>query len=417
MPTRPCFVAVLLAAALAACSTTNSRTEFAAADPRAAGFDPERFERVDALVRSAVDEGRVAGASYLVLRDGRVAGQAAHGWADLEERVPLRTDTIVRIYSMTKMVTAVAALQLVEDGRLRLDDPITLQLPELAELRVQTGGTLEAPELAPLERPITVRHLLNHTAGFTYDIFGDTPVNEAYRRADLWSADTPEQFLAKVARLPLLRQPGLAFDYSIADDVLGILVGRASGTSLEEHVAARITGPLGLYDTAFDVPQVQRARIAVLHERQEGRLARAATLLNVQPEPGRGFASGGAGLFSTIGDYARFLQCLLQGGTLDGARILSRKMVELALQDSLAPGLPGGPPTMGWGLIAALRRPEPAASELGSPGMFWWGGAASTHFFVDPSERLVALVFMQHFPYDSARIQGAFQNAVYQALE
>jgi CubicO group peptidase (beta-lactamase class C family) len=402
------LAAPLLAASLAACSAAGSGPP---------GFHADRLARVDALVRSAVDEGRVAGATYLVLREGRVAAAGAHGWADLEARLPMRADAIVRIYSMTKMVTAVAALQLVEDGVLRLDDPITKLLPELAGLAVQVGGTVDAPELAPLERAITVRHLLNHTAGFTYDLFGTSPVNEAYRRADLWSADTPDEFLAKVARLPLLRQPGTAFDYGISDDVLGVIVGRASESSLEEHVARRITGPLGLSDTGFDVPASQRGRIAALHEVRDGRLVRAEPILGVEPVPGDGFACGGAGLFSTIGDYARFVQCILDGGTLDGVRILSRKTVELAFQDSLARDLPGASGTMGWGLVSAIRRSEPAAGELGSPGMRWWSGAASTHWFADPSERLVALLFLQHLPFDGARMQGAFQNAVYQALE
>lgn len=407
---RPHFPSLLAALFVVSCSAPRTSSD-------ARGIDTDRLRRVDDLVREAVESERVAGASYLVMHGGRVVAQGAHGLADVDSKAPMRADTIVRVYSMTKVVTAVAALQLVEDGVLSLDEPIAQRLPELADLRVCVGGTADEPELEPLAKPITVRNLLNHTAGFTYDFFPSSPVVDLMKRADPWNATSQDDFLRRIASIPLIRQPGVAFDYGISDDVLAALVERASGVRFEEHVARRITGPLGMTDTAFDVEPAKRARLAALHRREGERLVTTPPTFGAYSEAGRGYASGGAGLFSTLRDYARFAQCLDEGGALDGVRILGRKTMELALQDSLPDGASAGQAWMGWGLFAAVRRATPAATEVGSPGMFTWSGAATTHFFADPSERLVALVFAQHFPFDEPRLFGRFRNAVYQALE
>jgi CubicO group peptidase (beta-lactamase class C family) len=401
---RACALLVLLVPCFA-CRTESAR-----------GFDEERLERVTEFARGVVERGEHAGVSVLVTRDGKTALEASFGVRDADTGAPMTSDTIVRIYSMTKVITCVAALQLVEDGVLQLDAPVTRWLPELGDLQVLTGGTPEAPELAALERPITVKHLLNHTAGFTYDIFGDSPVNELYRRADLWSAQSVDEFLAKVRTLPLIAQPGTGFHYGISDDVLGAVIERASGTTLEEHFARRITGPLGMTDTAFDVPAEKMHRLARLHEHRDGRFATTPEIVGAHAEPGRGFASGGGGIFSTIGDYARFAQCLMQGGTLDGARVLGRKTVELALANSLPPGVltSGG---LGWGLFSGVRLELAASGELGSVGTFSWSGIATTHFFADPREGVVGLIVCQHLPFDEHGVFVPFRNAVYQALD
>ena len=406
---------MLLLLLLASCST-RAHGVLAPADPALEGFDPARLERVTELVRGSIERGEHAGVSLLVARHGRVVLEQSFGLADLQTRAPMRPDTIVRIYSMSKVITAVAALQLFEDGVLRLDEPITRWLPELAGLQVATGGTADSPALAPLARPITVRMLLNHTAGFTYDFFSGSPAAELYKRAELWEASSLEEFLERVAKLPLVRQPGEGFDYGISDDVLGVLIERASGLSFEDFVARRITEPLGMHDTFFDVPEEKRARVAGLCMRSAGTLAPAPLFLEVHAEPGRGFASGGAGLFSTLRDYARFGQCLLDGGTLDGVRILGRKTVELARTNSLPPGANAFDPTQGWGLFSAVQLALPM-HEPGSVGAFGWGGAATTYFLVDPSEDLIMLVFAQHLPYDETQLFPRFRTAVYQALE
>src|SRR5262245_22094434 len=384
--------------------------------PAAEGFDRARLEHVAEVVRGSVERGEHAGVALLVARHGRIVLEQGFGSADIEHHLPMSGDTIVRVYSMTKIVTAVAALQLYEDGALALGDPITRWLPELEGLQVLTGGTADAPELAPLAHPITVKMLLNHTAGFVYDFFSSSPVVDLYQRADLWNAPSADEFLARVAKLPLVHQPGESFTYGISDDVLAVLIARASGTSFEDFVARRITAPLGMRDTAFDVPAEKRARLAEVYKSVDGKLVPAPLFLGVFAEPGRGFASGGAGLFSTLEDYARLVQCLLDGGTLDGARILGRKTVELALQNSLVGSANTMGPAQGWGLFSGLNL-VPPPDEPGSAGTFSWGGAATTLFFADPHEDLIALVFAQHLPFDEHGLFPRFRAAVYQALE
>lgn len=385
--------------------------------PEAEGFSSDRFQRVYDLVEGTVREGRHAGASVLVARNGKIVGWKTFGFRDLGSGQPMEKDTLFRIYSMSKVVTGVAVLQLVERNRINLDSPVATWLPELKDLQVLTGGTAGNPVLVPATNMVTVRMLLNHTAGFTYDFFAGSPVHELYKKADLWNSKDLTEFIGRVSRLPLIAQPGVAYNYSISDDILGLLVERVSGMSFGEYVQRNITSPLGLRDTGFRVPGSERGRMASLHEFQDGRLATTAPLLGVYPEPGRGIESGGAGLFSTIGDYARFAQCLLDGGALDGKRILGRKTVELARMNTLPPGVHAFNAADGWGLFSAVRMDPAAAGEAVSEGTFFWSGAATTHFFVDPREKVVGLVFCQHVPFDQHGLFTRFRTAVMQALE
>jgi len=384
---------------------------------RSVGMDPERLERVFDLVGTTVKDGKHAGASVLIARRGRIVGWRQFGVRDLDTGKPVEKDTIVRIYSMTKVVTAVAVLQLFEQNRFNLDSPIAEWLPELREPKVLTGGTADQPTLVPATAPITVRMLLNHTAGFTYDFFGGSPVHELYKRANLWESATLDEFMTKVGRLPLLAQPGTAYNYSISDDILGVLVQRVSGIRFEDYVAKHITLPLHMTDTAFDVPPSKMHRVSRLHEIRDGRLRTTPEILGAHAEAGRGIPCGGAGLFSTIGDYARFAQCLLNGGELDGTRILGRKTVELARMNSLPPGVNAFSASDGWGLFSAIRLDPARAGEPASAGTFFWSGAATTHFFVDPKEEIVALVFCQHLPFDQHSLFTRFRTAVMQAVE
>lgn len=414
LPLAPLFALVSFVGCTATSTTVHVTASAHDASSRA-GFDPQRVGRIGDVARQAVERGDYAGVSYLVLHDGQVVTEGAFGSADIEKRTPLTTDTIVRLYSMSKVVTCVAALQLMEDGVLTLDDPIARWLPELEKLQVYTGGPADAPNLEPLKQPITVKNLLNHTAGFTYDFFPG-PVAELYQRADLWNSPSLDEFITRVAKLPLVRQPGQAFDYGISDDVLGALIQRASGMTFEEFVAQRITRPLRLDDTFFDVPADKLSRLAALHVRNGDHLEVGPVILGAYTEAGRGIPSGGAGLFSTIHDYARFAECLLEGGTLDGARILGRKTVELALQNSLPSGVNTFDPSTGWGLFSGVRLATPVSNEPGSAGTFTWSGAATTNFIADPQEHLVALVFAQHTPFDERQLFPRFHIAVYQAL-
>ncbi|MCW5557597.1 MAG: beta-lactamase family protein [Verrucomicrobiae bacterium] len=361
--------------------------------------------------------GQHAGANVLVVRHGKIVGRRSFGSRDLDSDKPMEEDTLVRIYSMTKVVTAVAALQLFEQNRFNLDSPVTQWLPELKDVKVFTGGTADAPQLAPTTNAITVKTLLNHTAGFTYDFFAGSPVNDLYKRQDLWNSASLDEFIAKVGQLPLLAQPGTAYNYSISDDVLGVLIQRVSGMTFEDYVARNITGPLGMNDTFFDVPADKRDRVAKLHELRDGTLHTTLEIIGAYAEPGRGIPAGGAGLFSTLGDYARFAQCLLNGGQLDGVRLLGRKTVELARMNSLPAGVNAFGPADGWGLFSAVRVNAVAAGEPVSEGAFFWSGAATTHFFCDPKEDVLALVFCQHIPFDQHGLFTRFRTAVMQAVE
>lgn len=412
--TRLVTVTTPLAFAVAVASSADPLPR---SKPEREGFDPPRLERVHQLVRGEVEAGRHAGALVLIARHGKVVDFQAYGKRDLDSGAPMERDTIVRIYSMSKVVTAVATLQLFEQNRFNLDSPVSQWLPELKNLQVFAGGTAESPQLEPARTAITVRMLLNHTAGFTYDFFSGSPVHDLYKKEDLWNSASLDQFIEKVARLPLLAQPGTAFNYSISDDILGALIQRVSGVSFEEYIARNITGPLRMKDTAFDVPPEKMGRLAQVHEIKDGKLRTTAATIGAFAEAGRGIPCGGAGLFSTIDDYARFAQCLLNGGQLDGARILGRKTIELARMNSLPAGVSAFGPADGWGLFSAVRLDAARSGEPVSAGTFFWSGAATTHFFVDPNEKLVALVFCQHFPFDQHALFTRFRTAVSQALE
>ena len=245
---------------------------FALAAQAPTPFHADRVGRVATLLRSVVEQGQYAGVSCLVLHRGQEVLHHAFGAADVVTQAPLQRSAIVRIYSMSKPITAVTALCLVEAGVLRLDQPIRELLPEFQAPRVFVGGTAGTPETVPAERPITVRMLLNHTAGFSYDFFRTSPVHDLYRAAKLWDASSSADFLSRAAALPLLAQPGTAWNYSIADDVLGVLIERATKRTLPEVVREHVTGPLGMVDTDFDVPEAKRSRLASLHRRENGKL-------------------------------------------------------------------------------------------------------------------------------------------------
>lgn len=397
----------------------SAQAPFPTASLGSVGIIPERLAATPKLLQEHINEGKIAGASYLILRQGLLVEQRQFGLANLDNRTPMRSDTIFRIYSMTKPITSVAALQLVEQGRLNLNDPITRWLPELEGLKVYRENT--ASEELTEANPITVRMLLNHTAGFTYDFFEGSPVHELYKQQDLWSSADLDDFIQRVAKLPLLSAPGTAFNYSIGLDVLGALIERVAHEPFPSYLDRHIFQPLGMEDTGFNVPDEKRPRLATIHQlNTSGKLETTTAILGAYAEAGKGIPSGGGGLFSTINDYARFAQMLLNKGTFRGERILGRKTVELALQNSLtttSTPYNSFSPSDGWGLLGAVRLDVGRGGELGSKGMFYWSGAATTHFFVDPTEGLIGLVFTQHIPFDQHNLFSPFRNTVYQALE
>jgi CubicO group peptidase (beta-lactamase class C family) len=415
MKTRLILASILLAGAL----SSHAAIPLPVSPPADQQVDPEQLKRMHDLVKSYITDGKHAGAAAMVVRNGKIIDWQTWGKADIDSGEHVSKDTIFRIYSMTKVITSAAVLQLFEQNKLLLTQPVTDFIPELQDLKVFTGGSAEDPELADLKTPITIRILLNHTAGFTYAFFKESPVHELYENADLWNTGSLDDFLESAARLPLLAQPGKAYHYGISDDILAIVVQRASGIPFEDYIARYITEPLKMRDTAFHVSEDKLHRLASIHKHDEDgglMVVEEDKYIGAFAEKGRGVPSGGGGMFSTIGDYARFAQCLLNGGELDGVRILGRKTIELAMQNSLPEGAYAFSPTQGWGLMSGLRIDMPGSLEPVSEGTFTWSGAATTHFFADPDENLIGLIFTQHFPYDEHQLFTRFRISIYQAL-
>jgi CubicO group peptidase (beta-lactamase class C family) len=416
---------LLLGCAL--CVPTAFPEELPRALPEAVGMSSTRLDRLSDKVRTYVDRGQLPGAITMVARHGKVVQFEPFGMMDAENGKEMRRDTLFRIFSMTKPVTGVAVMILFEEGRFLLTDPVAKYLPEFEELRVYVGGPTDDIETEPA-RPITIEHLLTHTSGLAYDDPGPE-VNEMYRNADLWTVSNLQQFIEKLTRLPLLYQPGTRWHYGVSMDVLGRLVEVVSGQSYDRFLAERIFQPLGMVDTAFYVPAEKADRLAALYqatadggfERVEG--GRTDAALN----PGR-VPFGGSGLLSSARDYLRFAQMLANGGELDGVRILGRKTVDLMLSDHLGPRyglepLAGFEPWLqsaasgvGFGYTGAVVT-DPALSCLpGSVGQFFWGGWASTFFFVDREEQLVGMILAQLIPSDAYPLRADARILTYQAL-
>ncbi len=321
---------------------------------------------------------------------------------------------------MSKIVTSVAVLCLVEDGLVKLDDRLDAWLPAFKDPQVMTGGTADEPKLEPARQPITIKHLLTHTSGHTYDFFGPDGIHLLYQRANLWESPSLEEFVVRAARLPLKAQPGVEFNYGIADDILGAVIERASGQKFEEFLKQRIFGPLAMLDTSFDVPDEKRERLATLSQRgPDGKLATTDPIIGAYAEPGRGFASGGGGLFSTVGDYLRFAQMLANQGELDGRRVIGRKTVELMTANHLTTLTRPNhqfSEANGWGLGVEVQLDLGRSSLPGSPGAFGWYGAATTYCRIDPREKLVAVLFTQHVPFNEQKVFEVFTAMYYAAI-
>ncbi|MEQ3550502.1 serine hydrolase domain-containing protein [Pseudonocardia nematodicida] len=403
------------------------------ADPAEVGLDPARLARIDTHFRRYVDDGRLPGWTIAVARRDRLVHLSHHGHRDVDEQLPVTDDTIWRIYSMTKPVTSIAALMLWERGALELTDPVSRYIPAFADQRVYRGGSALNPGTDAAVEPVRIHHLLTHTAGLTYGFHHAHPVDEMYRSkgyefgapAGVDLATAAEQF----ARFPLLFQPGTEWNYSVATDVLGRVVEVASGKRLDEFFRDEITGPLGMVDTTFRVApdSPEAARLATLYNARPGGglvvnkvLARAAT-----GEPT--FLSGGGGLLSTAGDYLRFARMLARGGELDGVRLLGPRTLARATRNHL----PGGADLdtvgrpifaesayagVGFGLGFSVVVDGTKAKQLTNEGTFAWGGLASTAFWVDPLDEIVALFLTQLVPSSTYPIRSQLQTLVQQAV-
>jgi CubicO group peptidase (beta-lactamase class C family) len=369
--------------------------------PEAVGLSGARLARLDDYLRQQVAAGRTAGGVVLIARRGKIAWFHAIGMADLESRRPMRTDDWFRLASMTKPVTAVALLTLYEQGKFQLRDPLSKYLPAFAGVRVYAGANADGtPMLEDLARPITVEDVFRHTAGFTYPYFSNTPVDALYREAGIdyfKPGSTLDALVDDIAKMPLVSQPGTHFQYSFSHDILARLVEVFSGREFGEYCREAIFEPLGMRDTAWGVPDALAARFPTLYSPKPG------GGLVPFPEQKRNSTHpfGGTGLSSTPADYLRFAQMLLNGGTLGGTRILSRKTVELMTTDHLAPaGIPEGYPGYGFGLGLGVVTDPVRNGNLGAAGQFGWGGVTTTLLVMDPKEQLVILYFGQQLPQD-----------------
>jgi CubicO group peptidase (beta-lactamase class C family) len=386
------------------------------AAPQDLGLSAARLARLGQVLADEVARGRVPGAVALIARRGKLGYFECFGERDAASGAPMAKDSIFRIYSMTKPVTSVAAMMLWEEGRFLLYDPIAQYLPELAHLEVarEEGGELQR---VPLERAVTVQDLLRHTSGITYEFRGPGPVQRLYMGARVYSrGQSNADMVATLGKLPLLHQPGTQWEYGRSTDVVGRLVEVLSGQPLSAFFEQRIFAQLGMVDSAFHVAPQNLERLAEAFAKNPESGA-GVQLLDVRSAPR--FESGGAGLVSTAGDYARFLQLLLNGGVWGGQRLLSRKTIELMTADHLG-GLKGAPdllpPGHGFGLGFAVRLEAGISAMPGSVGQYFWGGLAGTTFWVDPREELAAILLIQA-PAQRDYYRTLFRDLVYSAID
>jgi len=381
-------------------------------------------KRIDDALAGMVADGRAAGASVLIWKDGREAHFGAAGFADREARKPMTRDAIAQIYSMTKPVTGVALMQLWEQGKFGLDDPLSRYLPEFESVQVYAGKDASgSPIYRAPARPITVRDVLRHTAGFSYGPGTDSPVHDAFVKADPLALDIDlAEMGRRLAKVPLLFDPGTRWSYSIAVDVQALLVEKLSGQPFADYVRQHVLEPLGMRDTAWRQPDERLPRLAALYRKTDGKLVRdpdaATRRLNFQNNR---LTPGGHGLASTIDDYMRFARMLLGSGELDGQRILRASTVRLMSVDHLDPRITErqflpSKGSVGFGLDFAVRHLQPQKPEesRGAVGEFFWDGAASTLFWVDPANHLATVFFVQTMPFDGT-LHRDIRAAIYGA--
>jgi len=402
----------------------------AAQVPTASGVHGQNLEYLDAHLQRYIDAGKIAGASTLIYRHGEVAHFSPLGLADRERNRPMAKDTIFRIYSMSKPMTSIALMQLYERGLVQIDDPVHKYIPEWKELRVYQSGNYPNFLTTRTERAMTVRDLLSHQSGLTYGFMERTNVDAAYRKLGVGGIEvggTLRSMVEKLATLPLEFSPGTAWNYSVATDVCGYLVETISGQRFDDYLQANIFDPLGMKDTGFWVRPEQAERFSANYSTSRDGL-------KLLDDPGTSsylkpptFLSGGGGLVSTSGDYLRFCQALLGGGTVDGARIIGRKTLELMTSNHLPGGIdlsghargsfsetPYQGVGFGLGFSVAL---DPVEGQIsGSPGEFAWGGAASTAFWIDPAEEL-AVIFMTQLMMSTYNFRRELKALVYGALD
>ena len=385
------------------------------AKPEEVGLSEAALARLSAALNERIASGHIPGAVALIARHGKVAYHQGFGRLDPASEAPMGTDAIFRIYSMTKAIVSVAAMMLWEEGRLLLSDPISKFLPAFAETRVGVVSG-DSYSLTAAKTPITIQDLLRHTSGLTYEFRGTGPIHKAYGEARVARLkQTNADQVDELAGLPLLHQPGTVWEYSRSTDVLGRLIEVISGQTLGNFLSDRILVPLGMSDSGFSVPTADQSRIAEPFAKDPDDGVDVALLDIRRPAM---FESGGGGMVATAMDYARFLGMLLGNGRLGATRLLGRKTVELMTSDHLG-SITGAvdllPPGHGFGLGFAVRTAPGMAPFPGSVGNYYWGGAAGTTFWVDPVERLYAVLMIQA-PVQREHYRLLFRDMVYAAV-
>ncbi|MBC7670546.1 MAG: beta-lactamase family protein [Gemmatimonadaceae bacterium] len=407
--------------------------------PEAVGFSAQKLKKLDETMQALVDQGQIAGGVTLLGRHGHVVSLKTFGKRSLETGEAMPADAIFRIRSETKPVTGVAMLILYQEGKWKLDDPVSLHVPELANLRVASGVDAEGrPILTPASRSPTMRELMTHTAGFAYGIADDpgSVADQSYFRAGVLQSDSLHAMVQKVAMLPMYAQPGTVWRYSVAADIQGYIVEKLSGQSLPVFMEERIFAPLGMKDTAFWAPPEKLPRLAAVYDADPatGRLIPASEgpWRDISKPPAA--PSGGGGLLSTAGDFARFAQMILNGGDLDGVRILEPETVALMRLNHLPASFqittngtanvlhPGAKPFpfgagMGYGLDVAVAVDPAAAGAPVGPGTISWGGSAGTWFWIDPANDLFFIGMIQRLGGVGSGLDATTRTVVYQALE
>ena len=412
------FAAVMAASPAAAQSLPRVQ-------PEEVGLSSDALARIAPALRAHTESGRLPGIVFAVARHGKLVQLDALGSMDIAGNVPMRTDAVFRIYSMTKAVTGAAVAQLVERGKIHLDDPVSKYIPAFADVRVFVGGSATNPVLRAPTRPITIAHLLTHSAGLTYGAFGNTPVDSIYRSAGLLDPTrTIGQFADRIARLPLLSDPGTRWNYSMAMDVLGRVVEVASGKRFDRYLEDELFKPLNMRETGFHATAAMQGRIATIYTRgPNGALVPDAELLGDGYREHDTVFAGGQGLLSTMADYLRFTQMLLNGGTLNGKRVLAQSSVDMMMRNHLPAELsPIAPPPLGnkrgygQGFGGVVMLDSVAAGLPTSPGVYQWCGYAGTYFWIDRAKELIGMVWMQLYAGCPHPIERQFQQLVYGAI-
>jgi CubicO group peptidase (beta-lactamase class C family) len=398
-----------------------------AAKPESEGMSSERLAHLSTGMKELVNQGRLAGVVTMVTRHGKVVEFDAAGKRDIATNAPMQKDSIFRIYSMSKPITGVAMMMLFEEGKWQLNDPVSKYIPEFANLKVYATDAHNNVVMKEQAHPVTMRELMSHSGGFTYGFFSNTPVDKIQLEADLFNTNnTLDEFIKRVAKVPLNSQPGTEWHYSISVDIQGYIVQKLSGMPFEEFLEKRIFKPLGMVDTAFYVPKEKLSRFAELYiydKDSKEQVVGVKESLNHDFAAKPALSSGGGGLVSTASDYMRFCEMLRNGGELDGTRLLSPLTVELMHTNVLPASAPVFAPGQGFGLDFAIYTDPVEAGGYYGKGSYFWGGAAGTWFWIDPVNDLIVIGMIQQMAGTGAAaavtlpdVRGLSRNWAYQAI-